>query len=61
MDKDEMAYHPLYQEFVLEPASKEDYAQILALHEFVPTDDHQFFYTREGWVERHQPSINTTI
>ncbi|GAB6172976.1 IS1634 family transposase [Paradesulfitobacterium aromaticivorans] len=50
MDKDEMACHPLFQEFVPEPALKEDYEQILALHEFVPTDDHQFFYTREGRV-----------
>ena len=50
MDKDEMACHPLFGEFVPEPASKEDYEQILALHEFVPTDDNQFFYTREGRV-----------
>ena len=50
MDKDEMACHPLFQEFVPEPASKEDYEQILALHEFVSTDDNQFFYTREGQV-----------
>jgi transposase len=49
-DKDEMACHPLFKEFVPEPASKEDYEQILALHEFVPTDGHQFFYTREGQV-----------
>lgn len=49
-DKDEMACHPLFKEFVPEPASKEDYEQILALHEFLPTDDHQFFYTREGQV-----------
>ncbi|KLU60572.1 transposase DDE domain protein [Peptococcaceae bacterium CEB3] len=50
MDKDEMACHPLFREFVSEPASKEDYEQILALHEFVPIDDHQCFYTREGQV-----------
>jgi transposase len=50
MDKNEMACHPLFQEFVPEPAAKEDYEQILALHEFVPTDDNQFFYTREGRV-----------
>jgi len=50
MDKDEMGCHPLFQEFVPEPASKEDYEQILALHEFTPTDDNQFFYTREGQV-----------
>ena len=50
MDKDEMACHPLFQEFVPESASKEDYKQILALHEFLPTDDNQFFYTREGRV-----------
>lgn len=50
MDKDEMACHPLFWEFIPEPASKEDYGQILALHEFVPTDDNQFFYTREGRV-----------
>ena len=50
MDKDETACHPLFQEFMPEPASKEDYEQILALHEFVPTDDNQFFYTREGRV-----------
>jgi len=54
MDKDEMACHPLFQEFVPEPASKEDYEQILALHEFLPTDDHQFFYTREGMVEKRR-------
>jgi len=47
MDKDEMACHPLFQKFFPEPASKEDYEQILALHEFVPTDD-SLFYTREG-------------
>lgn len=54
MDKDEMACHPLFQEFVPEPASKEDYEQILALHEFLPTDDNQFFYTREGRVEKRR-------
>ncbi|WP_045576918.1 IS1634 family transposase, partial [Desulfosporosinus sp. I2] len=48
MDKDEIACHPLFQEFVPKPVSKNDYEQILALHEFVPTDDNQFFYTREG-------------
>lgn len=48
MDKNEMAVHPLFQEFVPEPASREDYEQVLALHEFQPTDDNQFFYTREG-------------
>ena len=47
MDKDEMACHPLFQEFVPEPASKEDYEQILALHEFQPTDENQLFYTYE--------------
>ena len=54
MDKDEMACHPLFQKFVPEPASKEDYEQILALHEFVPTDDNQFFYTREGRVGKRR-------
>jgi transposase len=54
MDKDEMACHPLFQEFVPEPASKEDYEQILALHEFLPTDDHQFFYTREGRIGKRR-------
>ncbi|GAB6153239.1 IS1634 family transposase [Desulfosporosinus burensis] len=54
MDKDEMACHPLFQEFVPEPASKEDYEQILALHEFVPTDDNQFFYTREGRIGKRR-------
>jgi transposase len=49
MDKDEMIVHPLFQEFVPEPASKMDY-ELLALHEFVPTDNNQFFYTREGRV-----------
>ena len=48
MDKNEMAVHPLFQEFVPEPASRENYEQVLALHEFQPTDDNQFFYTREG-------------
>jgi hypothetical protein len=50
MDKDEMAVHPLFQKFVPEPASKTDYEQILALYEFVPIDNNQFFYTREGGV-----------
>jgi len=54
MDKDEMACHPLFQKFVPEPASKEDYEQILALHEFQPTDDCQFFYTREGMVGKRR-------
>ena len=54
MDKDEMACHPLFQKFVPEPASKEDYEQILALHEFLPTDDNQFFYTREGRVGKRR-------
>ena len=48
MDRDEMSCHPLFNEFMPEPASKEDYEQMLALHEFQPTDDNQFFYTREG-------------
>ncbi|MFZ5986515.1 MAG: IS1634 family transposase [Bacillota bacterium] len=54
MDKDEIACHPLFQEFVPGPASKEDYEQILALHEFLPTDDNQFFYTREGRVGKRR-------
>ena len=54
MDKDEMACHPLFQKFVPEPASKKDYEQILALHEFVPTDDKQFFYTREGRIGKRR-------
>jgi len=48
MDKDELASHPLFQKFVPEPAGKDNYEQILVLHEFQPTDDNQFFYTREG-------------
>lgn len=48
MDKDEMACHALFHQFVPEPASKNDYEQILALSEFQPTDEYQFFYTREG-------------
>jgi hypothetical protein len=54
MDKDEMACHPLFQKFVPEPASKKDYEQILALHEFVPTDDKQFFFTREGRIGKRR-------
>jgi transposase len=54
MDNDEMACHPLFKEFVPEPASKNDYEQILALHEFVPTDDNQFFYTREGQIGKRR-------
>ncbi len=49
MDKDEIARNPLFQEFLPQPASKENYEQILALNEFRPTDENQFFYTREGW------------
>ncbi|MCR4442715.1 MAG: transposase [Peptococcaceae bacterium] len=30
------------------------FEQILALHEFVPTDDNQFFYTREGRVAQRR-------
>jgi len=51
MDKDEMACHPLFNEFMPTPASKQDYEQILALHEFQPTDENQFFYTREGVID----------
>ncbi|MFZ3172369.1 MAG: transposase [Carboxydocellales bacterium] len=61
MDKDEMACHPLFQEFVPKPASKEDFEQTLALHEFVPTDDHQFFYTREGQVGKRRSSSHLTF
>lgn len=43
-----MAGHSLFTEFVREPATPEDYEQILALHAFQPTDENQFFYTREG-------------
>jgi len=49
-----MACHPLFSEFMPEPAAKEDYEQILALHEFQPTDDNQFFYTREGWIGKRR-------
>lgn len=48
MDKDEMACHQLFNEFVPEPASPNDYEQMLSLHEFQSTDENQFFYTREG-------------
>ena len=48
MDKDEMAGHPLFNEFMPEAASREDYEQILALREFQATDENQLFYTREG-------------
>lgn len=54
MDKDEIAGHPLFQEFLPEPASKEDYEQIMALHEFQPTDENQFFYTREGRIAQRR-------
>ena len=36
------------------PASNDDYEQILALHEFVPTDENQFFYTREGQIDQRR-------
>ena len=54
MDKDEMACHSLFNEFMPEPASKDDYEQILALHEFQPTDENQFFYTREGRIDQRR-------
>jgi len=54
MDKDEMACHSLFNEFMPEPASSNDYEQILALHEFVPTDETQFFYTREGQIAQRR-------
>lgn len=54
MDKDEMACHSLFNEFMPEPCSKDDYEQILALHEFVPTDENQFFYTREGQIDQRR-------
>ncbi|HUX80482.1 MAG TPA: IS1634 family transposase [Alphaproteobacteria bacterium] len=54
MDKDEMACHPLFNEFMPVPASKDDYEQILALHEFLPTDENQFFYTREGQIDQRR-------
>ncbi|SPF40563.1 transposase [Candidatus Desulfosporosinus infrequens] len=54
MDKDEMACHSLFNEFMPEPASKDDYEQILALHEFQPTDENQFFYTREGQIDQRR-------
>jgi|SRR5680860_317068 len=37
-----------------EPASNDDYEQILALHGFLPTDEHQFFYTREGQIAQRR-------
>jgi hypothetical protein len=54
MDKDELACHPLFQEFVPEPASKDDYEQILALYEFQPADENQLFYTREGRIGKRR-------
>lgn len=54
MDKDEIACHSLFNEFIPEPASKDDYEQILALHEFQPTDENQFFYTREGQFDQRR-------
>jgi len=54
MDRNEMACHPLFSKFMPEPAAKEDYEQILALHEFQPTDDNQFFYTREGRIDNRR-------
>ena len=54
MDKDEMACHPLFNEFMPEPAAKEDYEQILALHEFQPTNDNQSFYTRQGQIDNRR-------
>jgi transposase len=50
MDKDEMASHPLFQEFVPHPASKEDFEQVLASHQFEATDENEFFFTREGQI-----------
>jgi transposase len=54
MDKDEMVCHPLFQEFVPEPATKEDYEQIMALHGFQATDENQFFYVREGQIGKRR-------
>ena len=54
MDKDEMVCHSLFNEFMPEPASKDDYEQILALHEFLPTDENQFFYTRKGQIAQRR-------
>jgi len=54
MDKDEIACHSLFNEFMPEPASNDDYEQILALHQFLPTDENQFFYTREGQIAQRR-------
>ncbi len=50
MDKDEMAGHPLFQEFVPHPASKEDFEEVLARNQFESTDENEFFFTREGQI-----------
>ena len=54
MDKDEIACHSLFNEFMPEPASNDNYEQILALHQFLPTDENQFFYTREGQIDQRR-------
>lgn len=54
MDHDELVNHPLFNDFIPSPASKDDYEQHLALLGFQPTDEHQFFYTREGQVEERR-------
>ncbi|MBC7958452.1 MAG: IS1634 family transposase [Vallitaleaceae bacterium] len=54
MDHDEMVNHPLFNKFMPTPASKDNYEQHLALQEFQPTDEHQFFYTREGQVDQRR-------
>lgn len=54
MDHDEMVNHPLFNEFIPAPASKDDYEQHLGLQGFQPTDEHQFFYTREGQVDQRR-------
>jgi transposase len=54
MDHDEMVNHPLFNAFMPTPASKDDYEQHLALQGFQPTDEQQFFYTREGQVDQRR-------
>ncbi len=54
MDHDEMVNHPLFNTCIPVPASKDDYEQRLAIHGFQPTDERQFFYTREGQIDQRR-------
>lgn len=47
MDKNEMACDPFFKEVMPEPATKDDYEQILAVQGFQPIDDEELFFVHE--------------